>query len=116
VFETVFDKFHVKNDGIKAIGIWGKDGLELEKVFYSDMEDIDLEFSGAELADIISKLDNTKISPEQFFLKMNFYGLHLRVYSLTPEYFLIIISDLDVMDGKIKFYLNLYKDDLISLF
>lgn len=114
MFEEVFNTFHEKNEGIKAIGVWGKDGLELEKKYFSDLGDVDLEFSGAELADIISKLDNTRTSPRQFFMKLNFHNYHLRLFSLTSDYFLIILSERDVIDGKLKFYLDLYKDRLVS--
>jgi predicted regulator of Ras-like GTPase activity (Roadblock/LC7/MglB family) len=114
VFEEVFKKFHEKNNGIKAMGVWGKDGLELEKTYFSDAPDVDLEFSGAELADIISKLDSTKLSPEMYFLKLNFHNYYLRIFSLTEDYFLMVLTEHDVIDGKLQFYLNLYKDSIVA--
>ena len=116
MFQSIFKKFHDKNDGIKVIGVWGKDGLELDKAYFADVQDVDLEFSGAELADIISKLDQTKVSPENFFLKLSYHSYYLRIFSLTPDYFLMILAGQnDVIDGKINFYIKMYRDDLIAL-
>lgn len=114
MFEDVFNTFYENNKGIIAIGVWGKDGLELEKSYFSDAKEVDLEFSGAELADIISKLDKTKVSPSNYVIKMNFYNYHLRIFSLTSEYFLMILSEPDVFDGKLNFYLNIYQEQMIS--
>ncbi|MCP5050175.1 MAG: hypothetical protein GY940_23620 [bacterium] len=115
MFQKVFKKFHEKNNGIMVIGVWGKDGLELDKAFFSEVVDVDLEFSGAELADIITKLDKTKIAPENFFLKLKFYNYYLRIFSLTPDYFLMVLSrNGDVIDAKLQFYLKLYHNELIS--
>lgn len=114
MFEEIFNTFYENNKGIVAIGVWGKDGLELEKSFFAEATDVDLEFSGAELADIISKLDKTKVSPSDFVLKLDFHNYHLRIFSLTSEYFLMVLSDQDVIDGKLNFYLNLYKERMIG--
>jgi hypothetical protein len=116
LFEETFKAFHERNKEIKAIGVWGKDGLELEKKYFEKSENInvDLEFSGAELADIISRLDRIKVSPQTVFLRLQFQKDLLIIFSLTTDYFLMILSDPDIIEGKMKFYLNLYKDQLIS--
>lgn len=114
MFEQFFNKIQEKNKAIKVIGVWGKDGLELERAFYTEINEIDLEFSGAEVADIISKLDKTRISPETFYLKLDFYNHHLRIFSLTQDFFLMVISKEPIIDAKLNFYLNLYKDKLIA--
>lgn len=114
MFEEIFTTLFEKNNGIKAIGIWGKDGLELEKKNFSELGDVDLEFSGAEIADITGKLDKIRISPENFFIKLNCRELLLIVYSLTPNYFLMILTTSEIIEGRLKFYLSLYKDQLIS--
>jgi hypothetical protein len=116
LFEETFNAFYEKNKEIKAIGVWGKDGLELEKTYFEKSENInvDLEFSGAELADIITRLDHIKISPQTVFIRIQFHKYILIIYSLTTDYFLMILSDPDIIEGKMKFYLNLYKNQLIS--
>jgi len=114
LFEEIFAAFYKKNNEIKVMGVWGKDGLELEKKYFSEIKDIDLEFSGAEIADIASKLDSTRISPEAFFIKLHFHKYFLIIFSLTPDYFLMILSDKNVIEGKLKFYLNLYKEKIIA--
>ena len=116
MFEETFKAFYERNKEIKAIGVWGKDGLELEKKYFEKSENInvDLEFSGAELADIIVRLDHTKVSPQTVFIRLQFQKYLLIIYSLTADYFLMILSDPDIIEGKMKFYLNLYKNQLIS--
>lgn len=114
LFEDIFTTFHKKNKEILVIGVWGKDGLELEKQYFSEVGDFDLEFSGAEIADITSKLDGTRISPETFFIKLNFHKYFLIIFSLTPDYFLMILSGKDIIDGRLKFYLNLYKEEILT--
>jgi predicted regulator of Ras-like GTPase activity (Roadblock/LC7/MglB family) len=116
LFEDIFKTFYEKNKEIKAIGVWGKDGLELEKKYFSSTReiDVDLEFSGAEMADIISRLDNTKISPRLFLIKLSLKNCLAIIVSLTSDYFLMIIADPGIIEGKLNFYLNLYKSELIS--
>jgi len=118
VFEEIFSQFQKKNNGIKAIGVWGKDGLELEKKYFPESgqfpANLDLDFSGAELADIISKLSNTRLSPGVFFFKLQYHNDLLLIFSLTHDYFLLILTNKDIIEGKLKFYFSIYKDKLIS--
>ena len=116
MFEEIFKIVYEKNKEIKAIGVWGKDGLELEKKYFSHARDIDidLELSGAEIADIIARMDLTKISPRLFFIKLTLQKHLIIIVSLTPDYFLMILADPGIIEGKLNFYLNLYKNQLIS--
>lgn len=114
MFENIFSKLHDKNKEIKMMGVWGKDGLELEKKIFSEAVEINLELAGAELADIISKLDSLKLSPEKYFIKLYFYGYFLVIFSLTSEYFLLMVTDPTVIHGKLNFYFNIYKNDLVA--
>ncbi|MCP4218764.1 MAG: hypothetical protein GY765_29300 [bacterium] len=115
MFEHIFTKVHDKNKEIKLIGVWGKDGLELEKKCFSEAIAIDLEFVGAELADIISKLELTKVAPENYSLKLGFNNYYLLVFSLTSDFFLIILADQSVILGKLKFYLDSFKKNIATL-
>jgi hypothetical protein len=118
VFEDIFSRFYEKNKEIKVIGVWGKDGLVLEKQYFpgggEPEVDIDVEFSGAELADIISKLDQTRTSKGQYFLKLNYDRYFLMIFSLTGDYFLMLLTGGDILEGKLKFYLSLYKEQLVA--
>lgn len=114
MFEEIFSKVYEQNSEIKVIGVWGKDGLELEKKFYEDIPDFDLEFSGAELADILTKLDNTRVSPENFLVRLKVGKYDMLLFSLTSEYFLIILGGSGIITGKLSFYLNLYREQMAS--
>lgn len=118
MFEDMFSVFHKKNDEIRAIGVWGKDGLVLDKQYFNPGDtagmDIDLDFSGAELADILSKLDNARVSSGSFFLRLQYHEFDLLIYSLTAEYFLIILAEKAIIEAKVRFYLDLYRDRLAA--
>lgn len=114
MFEQIFRKLHEKNNEILIVGVWGKDGLELEKKYFSDISGIDLELAGAELADIISKLDKLRIAPEGYFIRLHFHGYSLLIFSLTPDFFLVVVTEKAIIPGKLHFYLDLYKSKLIS--
>lgn len=115
MFEEIFMKFHDKNKEIKVIGVWGKDGLELEKKYFSVAEGIDLDFTGAELADVIAKIEGIKIAPSNYVIKLSFEGYLLIVFSLTPDFFLVAVTEKDIIMGKLNFYMNLYKKKLIAI-
>ncbi|MDQ1353704.1 MAG: hypothetical protein QG657_4011 [Acidobacteriota bacterium] len=114
MFEDTFCKLHEKNNEIKMIGIWGKDGLELERKYFSRTVAIDLELAGAEMADIVSRLDSLKFSLEKYFIKLHFHGYLLIIFSVTPEYFLMLITDPAIIPGKLNFYIDLYKHELTA--
>lgn len=118
MFEDIFSVFHKKNDEIRAIGVWGKDGLVLDKQYFNAGDnggaEIDLDFSGAELADILSKLDNARVSSDSFFLRLNYRQHDLLIYSLTSEYFLLILAEKAIIEAKLRFYLEMYRDRLAA--
>jgi len=114
LFEDTFLKLQNKNREIKVMGIWGKDGLVLEKKKFSEAGEVDLELTGAELADVISRFERTKLSMEKYFINFQLNGDFLIIFSLTPDYFLMMVTDPAIILGKLKFYLDLYKNKLIS--
>ncbi len=109
MFEDIFIKFQDKNREIKVMGIWGKDGLVLEKKYFSEASDVDLELTGAELADVISRFERMKLSMDKYFINLQLNGYFLIISSLTPDYFLMMVTDPTIVPGKLKFYLDLYK-------
>lgn len=114
MFENIFTSFYAKNNEIKLMGVWGKDGLELEKTIFHELAGIDLDLTGAELADIISKLEGMKLSPEKYYIKLNYHGYLLLIFSLTADFFLMVVADPGIIAGKLTFYVNLYKEKLLS--
>lgn len=114
MFEDTFSKLQEKNNEIKMIGVWGRDGLELERKYFSGTFEIDLELAGAEMADIITKLNSLKLSLERYFIKLHFHGYSLIIFSLTSEYFLMLITDPSIIPGKLNFYFDLYKHELTN--
>ncbi len=88
------------------IGIWGKDGLELEKNIYL-RNDVNSELLGAEIADVVSKMDNIQLAPGRFSLEYITGRLKVLVYSLSQEYFLLVVSGPELISGRLAFFLNL---------
>lgn len=96
------------------MGVWGKDGLELEKIVFEELAGIDLDLTGAELADIISKLEGMKLSPDKYYIKLNYHGYLLLIYSLTADFFLMVVAEPGIIAGKLTFFFNLYKERMLS--
>lgn len=114
LFKDIFDAIRAKNPEICLIGIWGKDGLELEKAVYAPA-DMDLELLGAEIADVASKIDKTKLFSGDYGMECQHNRLKIFVSSLTPVYFLMAVSAEGAITGKLKFYLELNRSKLQSL-
>lgn len=114
MFEDIFSSIQKKNPEVKIVGVWGKDGLELEKSTFSEL-DIDLEFTAAEVADIISKIDGIKILPDHFYVNLAFSNHYFTIFSLTSDYFLIVISDQKLILGKLQFYMSMFKEKIIKI-
>ncbi len=114
MFEDIFSTFQSKNKEIRVMGVWGKDGLELEKKYFSVTEGVDLDFTGAELADVISKIESIKNAPKNYLIKLAFKEYYIFVYSLTPDFFLVILAEPNIITGKLNFYVELNKNTIIS--
>ena len=114
MFENVFDQIQGKNPSVKVIGIWGKDGLELEKKYYIDESDPDIDMTGAQIADIMSKVSNLKFVSEKSHFTLEGESSTLLIYAISADYFLIVMSGNDLVMGKLLFYLSLYRNDLIE--
>ena len=114
LFKDVFDSISGKNPEICLIGIWGKDGLELEKAVYAPA-DMDLELLGAEIADVVSRIDKTSLFSGEYGVECPYRGLKVNAFSLTDGYFLLTVSTGNVIPGKLKFYLELNRQKFRSL-
>ena len=114
MFKTIFNEVQARNPEIYLIGIWGKDGLELEKSVYLPPE-TDMDLLGAELADVVGKLDNLEVTHADFHIEYVSGKFKIMVYSLNSGYFLLLVSGLNLISGKLNYYLNLKKDSLLAL-
>jgi predicted regulator of Ras-like GTPase activity (Roadblock/LC7/MglB family) len=114
LFEKIFDEIHASNPEIRCVGVWGRDGLVLEKKIYVD-NPTDLELLGAQIADITSKFNNIKMTSEGYNLKMVIEDSLLMVFSLTEEYFIVILTDQTTIPGKLAFYVDASKNKVLSL-
>ena len=114
MFKTIFDDINRNNPETYLIGIWGKDGLELEKATYLP-SNLDSDLLGAELADVLAKLDNFEMTSADICIEYNSGQFKVLVYSLNADYFLLLVSSQNQISGKIKFYLNLKKSNILSL-
>lgn len=114
MFKAIFDEIHQHNPDTYLIGIWGKDGLELEKEIYLTAN-IDIDLLGAELADVLAKLDNLELTSADICIEYKSGQFKIVVYSLNSGYFLLLVSNQNQVTGKLKFYLNLKKNAILSL-
>jgi len=113
LFKTIFDDIHSHNPETYLIGIWGKDGLELEKSVYLPPE-ADMDLIGAELAEVVGKLDNLDIDRAGFQIEYVSGKFKIMVLSLNSSYFLLLVSGRNLISGKLKFYLDLKRDSILA--
>lgn len=114
MFEEIFTAIQEKNQEIRLMGVWGKDGLELERKIFKPLPGVDMDLTGAELADVITKLQTMKLSPEKYIIALNFHEHLLLIYSLTRDFFFLVISDPAITPGKLQFYLSIYQQRMIQ--
>jgi predicted regulator of Ras-like GTPase activity (Roadblock/LC7/MglB family) len=114
LFKPIFEDIHQHNPETYLIGIWGKDGLELEKATYLPPS-LNIDLLGAELADILAKLDHMEVLSTDICIEYISGQFKIFVYSLNAGYFLLLVSNQNQIAGKLKFYLNLKKSNILSL-
>jgi predicted regulator of Ras-like GTPase activity (Roadblock/LC7/MglB family) len=114
LFEKIFDEIQVNNPEIRCIGVWGRDGLVLEKKVFVE-NPTDLELLGAQIADITAKFDSIKMTSQRYNLKIDIEDSFLMVFSLTADYFMVVLTDRTTIPGKLAFYVDALKNKLISL-
>lgn len=114
MFKTIFNDIQARNPETYLIGIWGKDGLELEKEVYLP-PDANMDLIGAELAEVVGKLDNLDIDRADFQIEYVSGKFKILVLSLNSGYFLLLVSGKSLISGKLRFYLDLKKDSILAL-
>jgi hypothetical protein len=114
LFKAIFNDIHQHNPETYLIGIWGKDGLELEKTTYL-LSSIDIDLLGAELADVLTKLEKLELTSADISIEYISGQFKILVNSLKAGYFLLLVSSQNQISGKLKFYLNLKKSNILSL-
>lgn len=115
LFEDIFNQIQNKNKEIKCIGIWGKDGLELERMGYMEFSQ-DIELLGAMLADVLSRFETVTLSALNHMIRINYVDETLIVFSLTGDYFMVVLAERDIIPGKLDFYVKIHRDKIISSF
>ena len=108
MFEQVFKKLHETNPEIRCIGVWGKDGLELERMVFADFA-LDLDLLGAQIADIVNKFDGLKLDAQHCSIRMDQDNYYLAVFSLTRDYFMVVVADPTIIPGRLQFYLDMQR-------
>jgi len=116
VFEVIFDKIKDYEENIKMIGVWGIDGLVIEKKEYTDNIEVNYELIGAEFADIVKRALMVSIdNKNELFINLSGKDCEIMLVSLNNEYFLIIFSNKKSLKSKIKFLISFYKKEILNL-
>jgi hypothetical protein len=113
LFEEIYDKIIPEEQGIKLIGIWDKDGLEIDKKIYSTLEKINVEAIGAEIGDIVSRIVEFKFYTS-FYIQLNYNNFNLYAYCLSSDYFMIVVAEKNIIPGKLQFYVEKNKPAIID--
>ena len=114
MFEKIFTKIQEKNELVDVIGIWGKDGLELEKKNFKNGVDQELDMTGAQIAEIMSKINELNFDHDKSYFNLEHGDSSIFILSLTSDYFIIVLYEKGLILGKLIFYLKLYWQDMLS--
>lgn len=112
MFEDIYQRM-ISDKKVRLIGIWDKDGLEIDKVAYREDGEMNTDVIGAEMADITSRLTEIK-GHENFTLKLENPDYDLYVFSLVKDFFLLMVTDKDIISSRIKYLVDINRDQLIS--
>ncbi len=110
MFKNLFEYISTKIPEIEVIAVIGKDGLVIDRrVIRKDKEENDIDFFGAELTDVVQRIDRSGIGSEGYFVQLRFHSKLLMLSSYAPEFFIIAIAPSDFIANKFNFFLNNYK-------
>ena len=76
--------------------------------------DPDIDMTGAQIADIMAKVSNLKFVSEKSHFTLEGKSSTLLIYAISDDYFLIVMSDNDLMMGKLLFYLSIFGNELVE--
>ncbi len=113
MFKDICEKITSNVANIISVGIWGSDGLELENCIIQPNQ-INFELFGAEVADIINKVNSTKEPNNNSLLRINYADKTLIISPVNKEFFYMIFAQNNVIISKLEFYLELCKEDIIA--
>jgi len=114
LFEKYFDSIYDKNRSVKMLGIWGKDGLVLERKAYGD-DNLDKDMVGAEIAEILSGISRLSYINDETHIKLETDDSFIWVQTINKDYFLIAITNKDIIFGKLLFYIKQSQKDFLSI-
>ena len=112
LFEEIYKKI-VTDGSVMLIGVWDKDGLEVDKRIYKDIDKMNTDVIGAEIGDIVSRIVEFKYY-DSYMVKLLYRKFNLYVYSISSDYFMLIAADKNSIAAKISFYIELYKDRIVE--
>ncbi len=115
MFSETFDALQQKIDEIVYCAVCGKDGLILEQKSYGSTAGIEPELLSAEMAEIAVKNDTLAVTPDRYYSEYELENSVLFVFSLTPEYYLLVLADNSVIRGRLRFHLEMKLDSLREL-
>jgi len=112
LFSEIFANLAIKNPDIQCIGVWGADGLELEKAIYAPSF-VDVDLLGAQIADVMAKLSS--LTPDWQSMEFCSPQYKAHVFIMTGGFFLIVITSNEQITGKLRYHVNFIRNELIAL-
>ena len=114
MFEEWFKQIKQKNPDVLSISVWGKDGLEVERRSF-EVVDVDWDSFGPGMTEVFRKIKSLGQISEDLFLVLKYESHHTIIYDLGADCFLIIIALPILIPGKLKFSLDLVKEQLTAV-
>ncbi len=113
MFKSIFDRMVQENPSIHLVGVWGKDGLEIEKAIYQPSL-ANTELLGAEIADVVSRMECSSVASGPFRFEYRSGNKHILAFSLTSQFFLVVLGDKDLWSGKVALAVDSEREQLLA--
>jgi len=114
LFNDIFFFLKSRVPEISYIGIWDRDGLEVERVHY-DRHNFNTELLGAECADIVTRLSRASGGKAPGLLEARWQENVITATALKGSFFLLAMTTSPAIAAKTRFYLQSASHKINSL-
>jgi hypothetical protein len=68
------------------------------------------------LADVLTRFETITQSALNHMMRINYLNESLIVFSLTSDYFMVVLAEKGIIPGKLDFHIKIHRDKIISSF
>ncbi len=114
MFSDIFQLIKNRVPEISYIGIWDRDGLEVERILYGRQQ-LNTELLGAECADMVSRLAGLSEGRVPGVIEARWQDNTISALPLNQSFFLLVLTGAPALPGKTRFYMQINAPRLAAM-